>query len=107
MLLYMQDSEDVKDILSKLTSLDKALATSPLWALRPSEAKAIVQSRRLDILDIRKYLSIHKLVVLRLEERLIEANAREDRLRRSIFTSAPTTVNAQETYEKQIDNLTF
>jgi hypothetical protein len=104
MLIYMQDSEEVKDILSKLNSLDKALRTSPLWATKPSEAEAIVQTRRLDIIDIRKYLSKHLLVVIRLEERLREA---QELNKQTIARSIVKVVDSRDSYDKQIDNLTF
>ena len=107
MLIYMQDSEEVKDILSKLTSLDRALTSANSWSRNPTEAKAVLQSRRLDILDIRKYLSKHLIVVIRLEERLREEKEDRRRLEESIARSPVTKVDARNSYGKQIDNLTF
>ena len=107
MLIYMQDSEEVKDILSKLTSLDHALTSAKIWARNPTEANAIVPQRRLDILDIRKYLSKHLLVVVTLEERLREARSRGKQLEEVIARTPVVKVDARDTYGKQIDNLTF
>jgi hypothetical protein len=108
----MQDSEEVKDILSKLTSLDRALTSAKVWARNPTEANAIVPQRRLDILDIRKYLNKHLLVVITLEERLREARELNFSGRKKLMEAIAKSpvvkpVDARDSYSKQIDNLTF
>lgn len=107
MLIYMQDSEEVKDILSKLTSVDHALTSANLWTKNASEAAAVLKSRRLDIADIRKYLSRHLIVVIRLEEKLRVEKEDRKRLEESIARSPITKADARVSYGKQIDNLTF
>tara|TARA_B100000945_G_C20126301_1_gene477238 strand:+ start:137 stop:448 length:312 start_codon:yes stop_codon:yes gene_type:complete len=103
----MSSSEVVKDILAKLTSVDRALRDARIWTKDQQQMTAVLISRRTDIEQIREYLQKHLIVVIGLQERLREEKEARKRLEETIARSPVTPVDARETYGKQIDNLTF
>ena len=107
MLIYMSSSEVVKDILAKLTSVDRALRDARIWTKDQQQMRAVLISRRTDIEQIREYLQKHLIVVIGLQERLREEKEARKRLEETIARSPVIPVDARETYGKQIDNLTF
>lgn len=107
MLIYMSSSSVVKDILEKLTSVDRALRDARIWTKDPQQMAAVLVSRRSDIVQIREYLQKHLIIVIGLQERLREEQAARKRLEETIARSPVTPVDARYSYDKQIDNLTF